>query len=100
MASKTFENETTSIIHMESNDIIREQIFKIIKNQIKSNKPPETKQALTRLVDSGYNDRDARMLIGQCVAVELFHVLKFKKPFDNDRYVSNLKKLPEEPFDD
>jgi hypothetical protein len=85
---------------MESNDIIREQIFEIIKNQIESNTPPETKRTLERLIDSGYSDQDARMLIGQCVAVELFSVLKFKKPFNEDRYVSNLKKLPEEPFDD
>jgi len=85
---------------MESNEIIREQIFDIIKNQIVSNTPPETKQTLKRLVDLGYSDQDARMLIGQCLAVELFSVLKLEKPFDNDRYVSNLKKLPEEPFDD
>lgn len=85
---------------MESNEIIREQIFEIIKNQIESNTPPETKQTIKRLIDAGYSDQDARMLIGQCVAVELFSVLKLEKPFNNDRYVSNLKKLPEEPFDD
>ena len=84
---------------MESNEIIREQIFEIIENQVESNTPPETKQTLKRLIDSGYSDQDARMLIGQCVAVELFSVLKLEKPFNNDRYVSNLKKLPEEPFD-
>jgi hypothetical protein len=86
--------------HMESNEILREQIFEIIKNQIESNTPPETKQTLKRLVDSGYSVQDARMLIGQCLAVELFSVLKLKKPFNNDRYVSNMKKLPEEPFED
>jgi hypothetical protein len=85
---------------MESNEIIREQIFEIIKSQIESNTPPETKQTLKRLIDSGYSDQDARMLIGQCVGVELFSVLKLEKPFNNDRYVSNLKKLPEEPFGD
>jgi len=85
---------------MESNEIFREQIFEIIKNQIKLDTPPETKQTLKRLVDLGYSDQDARVLIGQCLAVELFSVLKLEKPFDNDRYVSNLKKLPEEPFDD
>lgn len=85
---------------MESNEIFREQIFEILKNQIKSGTPPETKQTLERLVDLGYSDQDARMLIGRCVAVELFNVLKFGKPYDNDRYISNLKKLPEEPFDD
>ena len=85
---------------MESNEIIREQIFEIIKNQVESTTPPETKQTLKRLVDSGYSDQDARMLIGQCVAVELFSILKLEKLFNNGRYVSNLRKLPEEPFDD
>jgi hypothetical protein len=55
---------------------------------------------LKRLINVGYSDQDARMLIGQCVAVELFDVLKHKKPYNNGRYVSNLKKLPEEPFDE
>ncbi len=50
---------------MESNEIIRKQIFEIIENQVESNTPPETKQTLKRLVDSGYSDQDARMLIGQ-----------------------------------
>ena len=85
---------------MESNEIVREQILEIIKNQIASNTPPETKQTLKRLINLGYTDQDARMLIGQCLAVELFNVLKLKKPYNNDRYVSNLKKLPEEPFDE
>jgi hypothetical protein len=85
---------------MESNEIVREKIFEIIKNQIESNTPPQTKQTLKRLVDSGYSDQDARVLIGQCVAVELFKLIKFKQPFNRDRYVANLKKLPEEPFDD
>jgi hypothetical protein len=85
---------------MESNEIIREQIFEIIENQIALNKPPETKQTLKRLVDSGYSDQDARMLIGQCLTVEIFNILKHKLPFNNERYVSNLKKLPEEPGDD
>jgi hypothetical protein len=72
----------------------------LVKNQIKLNTPPETQQTLKRLVDLGYSDQDARMSIGQCVAVEIFGVLKLEKPFNNDRYVSNLKKLPEEPFND
>lgn len=76
---------------MKSNEIVREQILEIIKNQIKLNTPPETKQTLKRLVDAGYSDHDARMLIGQCLAVELYNVLKFKKPPDNGRNISNEK---------
>jgi hypothetical protein len=85
---------------MEPNETLREQIFEIIKNQIKLNQPPETKQTLKRLKDLGYTDLEARTMVGQCLAVELFDVLKLQKLFDKDRYVSNLAKLPEEPFDE
>ena len=84
---------------MESNEIVRKQIFEIIKNQIKSNTPPETKQTFDRLKGLGYSDLDANKLIAQCVAVELYKTLKHKEPFNKLRYISNLKKLPEEPFD-
>lgn len=85
---------------MESNEIVRKQIFGIIKNQLKDNNPPETKEALKRLKGLGYSDLDAKKFIGQCIAVELFNIMKYKKPFDLLRYTSNLNKLPEEPFDD
>jgi len=85
---------------MESNEIVREQILEIVKNQIKANDPPETKQTLERLKGLGFSDLDSKKLIGQCLAVELFHILKNKKPFDKVRYLTNLRKLPEEPFDD
>lgn len=85
---------------MESNEIVRKQIFEIIKKQIKLNTPPETKQTFDRLKEIGYSDLDAKKLIAQCVAVEIYEVLKHKKPFNESRYISNMKKLPEEPFDD
>ena len=85
---------------MESNERARELIFQIITNQLRANKPPETKLALERLKALGYSELDSKKLIGQCVAVETFHILKHKTPFNESRYISNLNKLPEEPFDD
>jgi hypothetical protein len=85
---------------MKTNKVLRNQIFEIIKNQMKSNNPPETRQNFDRLIGMGFSDLDAKKLIGQCVAVEIFHVLKHKEPFDEKRYVSNLNKLPEEPSED
>jgi len=85
---------------MESNEIVRNQIFEIIKNQIKLNTPPETKQTFDRLKGIGYSDLDTKKLIAQCVAVEIYKTLKHKEPYNQSRYISNLKKLPEEPFDD
>lgn len=84
---------------METNDKLREQIFEIIKNQLRDNDPPETKVTFDRLRKQGFYDFQTRQLIGQCLAVELFDVMKFGKPYDNERYIKNLKALPKEPFD-
>lgn len=84
---------------METNEILRERIFEIIENQIKDNDPPETKMSYDRLRKLGFDDFQTRQMIGQCIAVELYKVIKFKKPYDNKRYIENLIKLPKEPFD-
>ena len=84
---------------MKKNEIVREQIFEIIRNQIKGNDPPETKITYNRLKTMGYNDFETNQLIGQCVAIEIFQVMKFKEPFDEKRYIRNLKNLPNEPFE-
>ena len=84
---------------METNEILREQIFEIIKNQLRDNDPPETKTTYDRLIKKGFDDFQARQMIGQCLAVELFDVMKFGKPYNNERYIKNLKALPKEPFD-
>lgn len=84
---------------MEVNYELRDQIVQIIKNQIKANDPPETKQTYDRLREMGYDDFVTKQFIGQCLALELFDVMKNQKPFDEKRYVENLKNLPEEPFE-
>jgi hypothetical protein len=84
---------------MKPNEMMREQIFEIIRNQIEANDPPETKITFDRLKALGYSDFVTNQMIGQCVTVELFQVMKFQEPFNENRYISNLKKLPKEPFD-
>ena len=82
---------------MKPNEKARKQILQIVENQLRQNDPPETKTTLERLMRSGYDNRDAKILIGQCVAVEIFNIFKKKTPFDNDRYVKNLSNLPKDP---
>jgi len=84
---------------METNEKIREQIFEIINNQLRDNDPPETKATFDRLRKQGFDDSQTRQMIAQCLAVELFEVMKFGKPYNNARYIKNLKALPKEPFD-
>ena len=82
---------------MEPNEDLRDQIFVIIKNQMEEDNPPETNETYNRLIKEGYSNFEAKQLIGQCVAVELYNVLKHGKPFDEERYVNNLKQLPNKP---
>jgi hypothetical protein len=84
---------------MEPNKIMRKQIFEIIKNQIRNNDPVETNLTYKRLINLGYSDFVTKQLIGQCIAVELFNIMKYQKPFDKERYIKNLNQLPKEPFD-
>ncbi len=84
---------------MESNKIVRKQIFEIIEDQIKNNNPPETNLTFNRLIKDGYNKSDTKKLIAQCIAIEIFDVIKYGNTFDEKRFIKNLKQLPKEPFD-
>ena len=82
---------------MNDNEILREQLDEIVNNQLKNNDPPETKETYDRLIKEGYDDSQVRQMIGSCVAVEIYQVLKSGEPYNNDRYIRNLNKLPQEP---
>tara|TARA_R110000868_G_scaffold38010_2_gene133615 strand:+ start:249 stop:503 length:255 start_codon:yes stop_codon:yes gene_type:complete len=82
---------------MPTNDKLRQQIFEIIKSQIKANDPPTTNVTYKRLRALGYSDFESHQLIGQCVSLELFNILKHGEAFNEKRYVKNLNQLPEEP---
>ena len=86
------------MVTLKTNEKLREQIFEIIENQLRDNDPPETKLTFDRLQKQGFDDFQTTKMIGQCLAVELMEVIKFKKPYNNARYVKNLSSLPKEPF--
>jgi hypothetical protein len=82
---------------MTPNEIIIRQFLETVENQLRDNDPVETAQTLARLKKAGYNERDAKLLIAQCVAKEVFDVVSSGSPFNEERYVANLHRLPEEP---
>jgi hypothetical protein len=84
---------------MKVNENLRNAIFEVIDNQINDNNPAETALTLKRLRDEGHSEFEAKQFIGQAVAVELFYVMKKKIPFNEARYIKNLKKLPKEPVE-
>ena len=84
---------------MEVNENLRNAILEVIDNQINSNDPVETALTLKRLVNEGHSEFEAKQLIGQALAIELFDVMKRKVPFNEARYIKNLRNLPKEPVD-
>jgi hypothetical protein len=82
---------------MKYNPRLKSAILQVVENQINSNDPPETKQTFNRLVSEGFSNKDAKELIGTVVVAEVFDVMKEGKPFNIERYVNALNKLPETP---
>ena len=82
---------------MKVNERLRETIFEVIDNQIDANDPAETALTLERLMNEGYTDFQAKQLIGQAVVIEVIDALKNKKPYNEQRYINNLRNLPKEP---
>ena len=75
-----------------------EEILKTVDIQIRGNDPPETRATYERLRAQGYSDEEARNLIGAVMANEIYDVLKSQKPFDTERFVARLAKLPQTPW--
>ena len=79
------------------NHHLKAGILEAVNNQLADNDPPETKETLDRLVMDGMTEDDAKIYIAQAASIELFDILKNKKEFDLERYLKNLKQLPDEP---
>lgn len=81
----------------KSSEIARKAILEVVNNQIRDGNPPETRETFDRLVSTGLEKDEARRLIGYVVASEIFDILKHRQPYNQERYVKALRKLPELP---
>lgn len=82
---------------MNEREQLRSLIFEIVDKQLLDNTPPEVRITYDRLLSDGYTEFTTRQLLGQCVIMELHDVMISQKPFNEVRYVSNLRNLPKEP---
>lgn len=76
-----------------------EALVEVVENQIQDNDPPETRITLDRLMSLGESRENAMRYIASVLSVEVFEMLKNKTPYNEERYLTNLKNLPELPFD-
>ena len=81
----------------KSSPKLKGTILEAVNNQLKSGDPPETRQTLNRLIAEGISEKDAKIYIGQAIAIEIFNVMKQGETFNLGRYRKNLARLPEEP---
>lgn len=81
----------------KSNPHLKELLMDVVDNQIRNDDPPETRQTFNRLISQGISEEDAKIYIGQAVCVEIWDIMRNRKEFSKERFVRNLKRLPEEP---
>ena len=78
----------------KTNPVLKQAILEVVDNQIRDLNPPQTKATYERLRKEGYSDAEARRLIGCVVSSEIFDVLKQQQPFNLDRFIRGLNRLP------
>ena len=83
----------------KSRKILNESMLAVVENQLRENNPPETKQTLKRLLNEGFDEKEAKQLLASVVAAEVYEVMKAKQPFDQTRFVKALNRLPDLPGD-
>ncbi len=81
----------------ETNPYLRAAFLEVVDNQLRDNDPPETKETLERLMKEGYSAKKAKEMIAQAVVVEAFIIMKTQSTFNRERFIRNLKALPQEP---
>lgn len=81
-------------------DVLKKSMLMAVENQLQSNEPPETAATLQRLMSEGYSRQAALELIATVLISEVFDVVKSDEPYDENRYVTRLRQLPDLPFDE
>ena len=74
---------------------LTDAILAVVDQQMRDNTPPETQRTFDRLVALGYAPHDARRLIGNVVAQEIFAVMQREEAYHEQRYIRALQGLPE-----
>lgn len=68
--------------------------MEVVETQVRDNTPPETRQALTRLISEAIPEKEAKGLIAFVVLSEMNDMLKNGEEFDRARFVRGLSQLP------
>jgi hypothetical protein len=93
-------DRTDSHMAKSTNPVLRAEIMKIVRSQLRDGTPPEVRETLDRLLNEGHPRKAAEELIACVVTSEIFDILKEGQPYNETRYVEALQKLPQLPWDE
>ena len=69
----------------------------VIDQQVDQRDPPETLETLERLMDDGFSEEEAYVLIGHAVGREIAESIVVGQPINLERFKAALNELPN-PF--
>lgn len=76
-----------------TNPILHIMIHHTLENQLVLVQPPEVVKTMERLLKRGKSRHEALHEIGSVLTQEIFDILKYDRPFNQQRYVKNLRRL-------
>jgi len=82
----------------EGGESLYDLVMQTLDNQLRSRTPPETKETYDRLIAMGYPVEEVRRLISLVITMEIYYVMKERRPLNMERFIAALKDLPREPF--
>lgn len=75
------------------------ELRKAVRTQIRTRKPPIVEATYQRLLRSGQDKRNAIELITAVLVAEIYDMMNERRPYDEAKYSSMLKKLPDLPHE-
>lgn len=76
-----------------ANPHLKETVLEVVESQLRENNPPETWQALERLLAAGYTRTAAVELIATALVEEIWQMLHERTPYNPVRFKAALDKL-------
>ncbi len=72
---------------------LKKYVSEVLENQLKANNPKEVSNTLNRLIKLGHEEKIAKEKIAAVLLIEIYDVLKTNTPYNEKRYIQNLKNL-------
>jgi uncharacterized hydantoinase/oxoprolinase family protein len=80
--------------------MVRKELFKVIKNQMREGNPPETKETYSRLRAEGHSQKETMKMLASVLLCELNEMVKENRIYNEAAYIKALKALPRLPWEE